>query len=43
MSASDVVEDHSEVVERFAKYLIAGQGDDQEAAIFVDTDAGWVD
>jgi len=41
--AGDVVEDSSEVVERFAKYLIAGQGDDQVAAVFADADAGWVD
>lgn len=42
-SAGDVVENRSEVVERFAKYLIAGQSDDQVAAVFADADAGWVD
>ena len=42
-SVSDVVEDRSEVVERFAKDLIAWEGDDQVAAIFADADAGWID
>jgi hypothetical protein len=42
-SARDVVEDRSEVVERLAKYLIAGQGYDQVAPILADADAGWVD
>ncbi len=41
-SAGDIVEDRSEVVERFAKDLIARKGDDQVAAIFADSDAGWV-
>jgi len=41
--ASDIVENRSEEVERFAKYLIAGQGYDQVAAVFADADAGWVD
>lgn len=42
-SAGDVVEDCPEVVERFAKYLVSWQGDDQVAAILADADAGWGD
>ena len=41
--AGDVIENRGEVVERFAKYLVAGQADDQVAAIVADADAGWVD
>jgi len=35
----DIVEDRSEVVERFAKHLVARQGHDQAAAIFAYADA----
>ncbi|MCX6127410.1 MAG: hypothetical protein NTV34_22035 [Proteobacteria bacterium] len=41
--ASDVIENRAEVVERFTNYLVAGEADDQVAAIVADADAGWVD
>lgn len=40
---SDVVEDCSEVVDRFAEDLIAREADEQVAAIFAYADAGGVD
>ena len=40
---ADVIENRSEVIERFSENLIAWEGDDQVAAIFAYADACWID